>query len=170
MDWGSVPEWLSLLAIVGGVIAFWIGRRDAARQLASRIFLIVLSFTISSDESKRTTKIEVANLTETPIFDVNVLQFSWGHRRRSWRFRSSDQWCTGNRLRPGRLFATIAPNTRGVTQTMQGLGPSPDATQVTPPFVLVFRDGNGRRWVRWQDGRLSRISARRGLDRISAQQ
>ena len=24
------------------------------------------------------------------------------------------------------------------------------------PIIIVFTDGNGRRWVRWPDGRLSR--------------
>jgi hypothetical protein len=158
MDWGSVPEWLSLLAIVGGVVAFLIGRRDASRSQASRVFLIVLSFTTSTDARSATTKVEVANLSDAPVFDVNVLQFGWGGRRRTWRLRTTDQWTTGDRVRPGRLFATIPPNTRGLTQNMAGLPPPPLAGQVTPPFVMVFRDGNGRRWVRWHDGRLNRLS------------
>jgi hypothetical protein len=33
----------------------------------------------------------------------------------------------------------------------------PEVADDGPPVMVGFRDGNGRRWVRWSDGKLTRL-------------
>jgi hypothetical protein len=105
---------------------------------------------------------EIHNDGPLPILGVDVSGWSWGSRRRvTWRLRPIDQLMTGKSA-PGGAFGNtdIAPWTR---TSEQELPPQPRIVLAgePPPIMITFRDGRGRQWVRWPDGRLSRMSTSR---------
>lgn len=162
-DWGSVPAWLGLAGAAVAVLAYLAGRRDAARTHAAAVYAVITGSRQMPDASvtednRRFTKVVVHNDGDLPALDVSPSVWEWGRRRWTWRFRRHTDWWTGKRVQ-GIVYATIAPHSTGAEHEFLGIGlpPRGQPDTVRPPVVLVFLDGNGRRWVRWPDGRLHRI-------------
>jgi len=108
------------------------------------------------------TDVEVRNDGEFPIFEPSVQLWDWGKPRRFlWRFRRLQHWLTSERK--GWVNGSFVPaKTRTDVFRLCGLDDKEEAQgAVIPPIVLVFRDGNGRLWARWPDGKLKRVSPSR---------
>jgi hypothetical protein len=163
IEWGTVPGWLGLLALVFTAATFVIGRRDAGRDLASKVSVIVLSMRwgggpVTGGQGNHTTA-QIRNDSDAPIFDCQIVLFDWGLRHSLWWERTVPEWWTTRRV-DGRLIATVLPNSQSANDAaeLDGLGLPPQKPEsILPPLVLIFRDGNGRHWVRWPDGKLSRL-------------
>jgi len=151
MDW---VQWLALAGGLTAVAAFVQERRDRIRADAADVYVVVTEYRCASpeDEERSFTRFQVFNRAARPIFRVGVAAWDWGRRRITWRLRRHENWMTGRRI-VGRVFSTIAPSTETSEAKLPGLLPDGDPGE-SPPIMLVFRDGHGRRWVRWPDGRL----------------
>jgi hypothetical protein len=64
---------------------------------------------------------------------------------------------TGPYMPGGGVFPTIFPKESTDVHDVAGLREWGPAGEL-PPIMLVFRDGLGRRWVRWHDGKLTRLA------------
>lgn len=163
VEWGTVPQWLGLLSILVAVAVFGAGRLDSARAQASGVYLMVTSFHygVGTEREKDHTHVEIHNDTDLPIYDVSIAAWQWGARRVLWRLRKSAEWLTGDRL-DGRLWVSLRPRSSVATEDLTPVNgypvgyPKARGKSINPPVTLAFRDANGRRWVRWEDGRLSR--------------
>jgi hypothetical protein len=166
IDWSW--EWLSwarvggTLALAGGLAAaatFVASRLDQARAEAARLYVKVpmhLAGPAGPGESAFTRYV-IVNDGALPASTVGVSAWSWGRRRTLWRFRRRAKWMTGPRVEGGAVFPTIFPGESTDVHDLPGLwewGPA----GALPPIMLVFRDGLGRRWVRWPDGKLTRFA------------
>jgi hypothetical protein len=168
-DWISWSwEWLSwsrvggALALAGGlaaVAAFVANRLDQARAMAASLYVQVpLHLAGPAPTPQRAfTKYQIVNGGALPASTVGVSAWDWGERRRiTWRFRRHDNWMTGGRM-GGHVFPTIFPNSSTEVHDLPGLwewGPPGEL----PPIMLTYRDGLGRRWIRWPDGKLTRLA------------
>jgi hypothetical protein len=158
-------DWVQWLALTGGLVAvasFVRDRREAQRVDAGSIYVIVTSYNTGMPGATYPifTKYEVHNTGPLPALSVSVSGWPATARRRlTWRLRPIDQWMTGTRA-PGGVFPTITPG--GVTAE-HDLQPLTSSTigGMAPPIMLTFRDGRGRSWVRWPDGRLNRLTLSR---------
>ena len=172
-DWGSVPSWLGLAGVVVAAAAFVSGRFDAMRRPASMVFPIVTSYKYGSRDEDNHTTVRIENGSDMPAFECGISLYDWGRRRRAWRVRPHDNWMTGKRI-VGRVYPTLLAHSETGEDQLPGLANpmEPDHTPtlryVSPNVLLVFRDGNGRRWVRWPDGKLSRLRPSRSLPRRSS--
>jgi len=156
----NLVSWLALVGVVVGVFTYASARRDASRRSATHIYVVVTSFHYGTnpDNENHHTRARVVNDSDTPIFDVSVSLWDWGKRRVGWRLRRHPAWMTSKRL-VGRYYATLLPKTSTPEEGWPTVKVTSVMTQsVLPPFLLVFRDGNGRRWVRWPDGKLTRLA------------
>lgn len=161
---------LKFLAISGALVAvaaFVAGRRDLARSDASRVYVIVTAFRYGepSVDSPLFTNVRIVNDGPLPIFSVGLSTWDWGHRRTTWRLRRHRRWMTGRRL-TGQLYPTVLPESQTDEATFDGVPGYPNESGQSPYVLLVFRDGLGREWVRWHDGRLSRLYPYRRLVRV----
>jgi hypothetical protein len=170
IDWGSVPAWLALGGVVVAVAVFVAGRADATRKHAASVYVVITSFKAGTGDRYLAdapgaeapppfTKVVIQNDGDLPVVDANVSVWEWGHRRWDWWDRGMTDWWTGQRVR-GVDYATIAPHSEATEHEFPAVGlPATRRPGDTarPPVILIFRDGNGRRWVRWPDGRLSRV-------------
>lgn len=148
----SMAGWLAFGGVLIALSSFVFGRRDFGRELAGKVFVLTLRWHVGIPEAF--TKVRVTNGGASPIFSVGVATFDWGRRGRVWWLRRPDRWWTGDRL-VGRTFAIVSPS----SQTEIAELPAPTTAErgpELPPVILTFTDGNGRRWIRWPDGRLSR--------------
>lgn len=107
------------------------------------------------DDRRPLTEFEIVNNSRLPVFDVGVSAWQWGRRRLTWRIRRYDRWMTRDLL-VSRVYPMIRPTSRTDADDLPGL-PTPGPPGVPPPVMLVFTDGHGRRWVRWHDGRLTKL-------------
>jgi hypothetical protein len=124
------------------------GRRDLAR------FVHTLEARVSEDH--RILDAVLANDGPAPIRFVGVTLFRPGRRRWWWRVRRGRTgWWTGDKV-SRRFFPIVWPETRIDDENMQFVGRFDGSGLGFHPIVVEFTDGNGRRWVRWPDGRLSR--------------
>lgn len=64
---------------------------------------------------------------------------------------------TGSRQAEFDFINTVAPASSTPTQ-FPGLTEGPSWGFRSPPVVLIFRDAQARRWVRWLDGKLTRMA------------
>ena len=147
MDW---VQWFALSGGLVAALAFIADRLDHARSDAAAAYVV-----FDLDKSK----VEVHNDGPLPILSVDV--DAWGYaarRRRTWRVRYIGSWMTGatGGYQPVRHIPTIGPGSSFKEIDMLEL-PSPWPANHPPTVLLVFTDGRGRRWVRWPDGRLSRL-------------
>lgn len=155
---------LQVVAVFGGLTAvatFVAARLDTGRAQAAGIYVLVTGYRYgapSEDEPGNFTNYQIVNDSELPALDVGLSAWQFGERRRLWRFHSHNDWMTSERI-TGRLFPTVLPRSR--TDEDDIWPPDmpdrqPPGSSLRPPLVLTFRDGRGRRWVRWPDGKLSR--------------
>jgi hypothetical protein len=156
-DWGNVPAWIALVGGLSALVSYATARVDARRVVASGLYVVPTRYKYGdppSDENRSDHKI--ANAGSLPVYDVGVSVWEFGRRRWFWRFRLATDWMSGKRLE-GRVFPAIEP---GGTVDVEDMTPPQRPTEPTdsrrPPILLIFRDGNGRKWVRWPDGRLNR--------------
>lgn len=152
----GVPAWLALAGGFVALLSYRTTRRDLRRAPAASVYVVVTHFRASAPaKPDDQTTYKVVNGGALPIYDVGVSVWEFGRRRRSWRFRKVGQWMTGTRLE-GRVHIAIEPGGEVTGEDMSA--PSLVGWKVieAPPVLLIFRDGNGRRWVRWPDGRLNR--------------
>ena len=157
MDWdlGSIPEWFALAGGLAAAGAFILGRRDLRQADAASLYLMVTAYRSGTpSETPNFTKFKITNDSERPAYRVGIAAWSFGVRRWTWRLRRHDHWMTGHRI-AGRVYPTVEPRS-SVANELPGVdewGPGGES----PPVMLVFRDANGRGWVRWPDGRLTRL-------------
>jgi hypothetical protein len=162
MDWGNVPAWLALLGGLVAVLTYWTSRRETSRYHAARVYTIVESpdYSPGPRESPHgPTHVWVTNGSTLPIFNVTVAPFEWGRRRYfTWWFRKVEEYWSKQRVNGQyRNFLMIAPG--ATTPKLKFDGPTtplPRKGSFLPPVIVHSQDGNGRRWVRWPNGRLSR--------------
>jgi hypothetical protein len=162
-EWGSIPSWLALVGALVAAAAFVVGRLDALRRPASMVFPIAMSYKYGGDpdspDPDTHTTVQIENGSDMPVFECHIALYKWGHRRRFWRLRRYDRWMTGERI-VGRVYPTLLAHHNSSEDELPGLGlPISKGTidrNMSPPLLLLFRDGNGRRWIRWPDGRLTR--------------
>lgn len=156
------------LAVIGGLIlvmAFVLNRRDAGRVLASRVHVVVVSYRHGpSPEGAPFLNLQVVNGGDAPVFDIGISIWGWdGRRRRLWRLRKHREWMTSKRVL-GVVVTAVYAADRSKELELKGLETTPRTLSYrATPLMMVFRDGDGRRWVRWPDGRLSRLY---GLERL----
>jgi hypothetical protein len=160
-DWGDAGVWLALIIAVVVAVAFVAGRLDDRRALASRVY-VVLSH--PSDKpagaADRHVSVRPTNYGEAPVFGLAVALHAVGHRRRSWRFQHREHWWTGALLPEGvRNYPMIEPDSSGETVELPVPADVPPTRD--PPAIVTFRDSNGRRWVRWPNGKLQSASLSR---------
>jgi hypothetical protein len=157
---GGGVDWVQWLALAGGlaaVLTFSANRRDAARTDAAKIFVIVtLDQTAPPPEGQATfTEYQIVNKSDTPAASVAITAWDWGRRRVTWRLRGFGDWWTGKVIAGG-VIPTMTPG-----GTSEGRFPGcekPGPPGERHPLMLRFRDGLGREWVRWPDGKLTSLS------------
>lgn len=156
-DWGSIPAWIALGG-GGGTVFSNLARRDAQRAPANAVFAIPTDWSIASAPGSGHVRIKLVNGGAAPIKDANVSVWDFGRRRMTWRFRKVTGWMTGSRLEC-RVYATVEPGAVIDDPSEYDAPPFPKKRpeSIVPPILLTFRDGNGRQWVRWPNGRLNRI-------------
>jgi hypothetical protein len=172
--WGTVPTWLTFAGVVIATATYISSRLDAIRRPASNVFAVVprYAFGGSSRTQDPFTMVRIENGSDMPIFDCRVAVWDWGaRRRRLWRVRRRGDWLASERI-AGRVFPSISARGHSEDADLPGLGLPMDGRrlgdlEVAPPVLLTFRDGNGRRWVRWPDGRLTRERPCRRRSRLS---
>lgn len=161
LSWGDVPTWLALIGVVVGVLTYSSARRDASRSSATQVYVVVTSFCYGTDPENADHHLTacVRNDASTPVFDLGVSLWEWGDRRITWRTRRHSRWMTSERL-TGRHYITLLPGTSTTEEEWPPVvnGSLRRDASLLPRFLLVFRDGNGRRWIRWPDGRLTRLA------------
>jgi hypothetical protein len=171
-DWGSVPTWFGLVAAVVAGIAYVTGRRDSRRALASSVYVMVVSGTYQVDlklwPPRVVAEFQLVNDSSGPIFDCHVMLSQYGARRRHfWRLRLHEGRLTTPRIMTRSLTA-VWPKGKSTRIDLGGPITQVPAADIREwwAITLAFRDANGRRWIRWPDGRLSpgRWSRRRPLD------
>lgn len=170
-DWGSVPAWLGLGGALIAAMSFLAGRRDAKRRPAALVFPITVNHRFGTSKPPDTfTNVQIENGSDMPIYDCILVLYQWGRRRRLWRFHTVQNWMTGERV-VGRVYSIIRANSVSQVAELPGLGLPPQGKgwraqmDMAPTALLMFRDGNGRRWVRWPDGKLTRLRPSRHLPR-----
>jgi hypothetical protein len=153
--------WVQWLALAGGLaaaVAFVAGRRDIARSAAAGVYVEVTLFQLGATPSDTPlfTRYKIVNDGRLPALAVSVSAWGWGRRRFWWGIRRQRNWMTGHRI-IGHVYHSVIPNSSTEEDDLPGLlDEGPPAER--PPVMLVFRDGFGRRWVRWPDGKLTRLA------------
>jgi hypothetical protein len=163
-DWGDVPAWLTAGTVVVALATFYMGRRDAARGPAAHVYVVVVDYRTGTptDDDPTFTDVEVRNDGDFPIFDLSVQVWNWGKPRKfTWRFRRIDGWITSARKQW--VNGNYVPaKSRTDVYRLRGLDDKKGMEgSAVPPIVLVFRDGNGRLWARWPDGKLKGVKPSR---------
>lgn len=152
-------QWLGLGGAGAAVATFVWSRVDASRADASAVYVIVTAFQHGPvpPDTALFTRYQIVNDGSRPAWSAGVDAWNWGRRRITWRFRTHKHWMTNDWIAPGGTYPTITPKGRTDEIDLMGLddwGPAGE----TPPITLRFRDGQGRQWVRWPDGKLTRLS------------
>jgi hypothetical protein len=157
-DWGDVPAWLALIAGLIAVLTFVAGRLDARRAHAAQVFAVLTDFRLTERpefEGEGHVTVTPTNYGPAPIFDAGVYVHEFGRRHWLWRMRRSTDWWTGEWVDgAAHGWTTIKPQSEGEQAVLPAPTAMRDQPQARPHVILSFRDGNGRRWVRWPDGKL----------------
>jgi hypothetical protein len=160
-DWGSVSSWIALVGALAAVLAYLSNRRDAVRATAARTYPVVIAHSYHDEslpQPDRRTRIEVRNDSDLPAFNLSVSVWQHGHARVTWRIRKHEDWWTAPRV--GQEVATfVGPHSVLDPIELPAVaspGPKVEAL-VAPPVMLILRDGTGRDWIRWPNGRLTRL-------------
>jgi hypothetical protein len=158
VDWGSVPAWLAIVCSGGGAAAVATAR-SARRTHGAAVYVTSAGYRVSDPpDPDDFTGYKLVNSGTLPVHDVGISVWEFGRRRWLWRFRNGARWMTGERLQ-GRVYPSVEPGDEKTANDM----PAPHRVvkrprgAVAPLLLLTFRDGVGRRWVKWPDGRLNRV-------------
>lgn len=155
-------DWVQWIALSGGLVAaasFVRDRREAQRVDAASVYVVVTTYNTGTPGGTYPifTKYVIHNTGALPALTVGVSGWPATARRRlTWRLRPIGQWMTGTRA-PGGVFPTITPGGVTAEHEVRPLSSSTIGGEA-PPIMLTFRDGRGRSWVRWPDGRLNRLT------------
>lgn len=154
MDW---VQWLALTGGLAAAVSFVASRREMTSTEAASVYVDVTGFQPAPAPGKPLlTRYKIVNNGRLPIFAVGISAWGWGRRRFLWRARRRQNWMTGKRI-VGHVYPSIRPSSVTEEEQLPGVeeeGP-PDER---PPVMLTFRDGFGRSWVRWPDGKLTRLA------------
>lgn len=158
MDW---VQWLTLAGGLTAVVTFVTSRRDATRSEAAGLYAVVTGYQAAPAPADRPvhTRYKVVNDGQQPALAVGISAWGWGRRRWTWRVRPHADWMTGTRI-VGTVYPSISPRSETPEDEFPGVdvvGPAEER----PPLMLIYRDGHGRRWVRWPDAKLTRLSPSR---------
>jgi hypothetical protein len=155
VEWGTVPEWLTLGTLLLALGAFVVERWDKTRTPACGVYAVVDHPDADVGPAAVPTKVQIWNNGDFPVFDVFVSVWDGGKRRMTWRFRRHEHWLTGTR-RQLCMIRHVSPEASADADVMWRLAAKPsDDASIMPPIVIKFREGNGRCWVRWPDGQLT---------------
>jgi hypothetical protein len=176
IEWGPVSSWFVVGSVLVAASTFWAARRDAVRAQASKVYGVDSGDRFSTGGPNEFMVVGVWNRSDGPIFDIHVFLYRYGgRRRRTWRWRSRNPylWLTSEYVQRAAGFGAdvfgpeveVPPLDAGLQARVAFGDPGRpvvkpdeplDSSGYIAPVVVTFTDGNGRRWVRWPDGRLSR--------------
>lgn len=158
---GSSITWVQIVGLASIVVAaatYLASQRDRRRIHAAAVYVVVDHFaTYYHQPSEHTGEMvaHVHNGGDLPIQEVSLLLHNFGRRRRLWRFRKESEAWTGEKV-GARVYHCVTPHDDGELAEFPAIESWP-GTGFIAPVVVWFTDGQGRRWVRWPDGRLSRV-------------
>ncbi len=153
IDWGNVPAWIALLGGGVALLSYLTSRDDARRSAAIGVYF-VMDYNNSYGADKL--NLSIINSSTMPIHNVLLQSFDGPCKRRKF-WRLSGFLMTSTLLEIRHVFA-IKPGDSVSQPGIRAVRPGRPAPEMpTAQLVLTFRDGNGRNWVRWHDGRLNRI-------------
>jgi hypothetical protein len=172
---GDLPTWIGLGSAVAALFTYISSRRDSKRTPASSVF-VTCSDGRGDDPDIRT--ITVHNGSAFPITDVTISSWSsapnqkgkwwWNLLRMDvsddfskphrflWHILKWWNWIWGWKLQHWYWYSVGPGESRQVNLLVET-----SAKRLAPQLMLMFRDGSGRAWVRWPNGRLSRKRALR---------
>ena len=182
IDLGNLPSWLALAAVATGVLTYVAKRREDARSLAAKVH-VVCPLDIKSDveplspgeggadgDLKLTDRVvgRLINDSDAPIFDAEINVWGVGRRLWLWRARGRTGWMTGRATELTHVVTVVPPKQHVDFTSPIDLSYDPSLSKEEirrifqesrrdPPVTLIFRDGRGKRWVRWPKGQLSRL-------------
>jgi hypothetical protein len=151
VEWGTVPQWLTLGTLLLALGAFVVERWDKTRAPACGVYAVVDHPDADVGSDPVPTEVKVWNNGDFPVFEVFLSVWDRGKRRMTWRFRRHEHWLTGTRLQLCTI-RHVSPKASADADVTCELGAKP---RDKAPIVISFRDGNGRCWVRWPDGQLT---------------
>ena len=168
-DWGSVPAWVGLIGALVAGASYLAGRHEQRRALAAKVYVMPVSGLYKLDlldpiPNRLELGVQVVNDSPGPIFDIHVIVWNHGGRRRIvWQL-----WPYYERVTRGHVTDAVVtamwPESRSKEFAMVGrIGRMPIGMRRDSFAISIsFRDANGRRWVRWPDGRMSTERLSRG--------
>jgi hypothetical protein len=157
LEWGSVPQWLTLGGLVIGAATLVSNSRDRRRDQARHVFFVIDSFLWGQTELQNA-MVTIHNDSDTPVTDVVLTLVPLGRRQHFWRLRKPRYWWSG-RPYASRSFHAMLPKSAAESAEFTGGVRTPGMSFAPPPsFLLRFTDSAGRRWCRWPSGELSQIS------------
>jgi hypothetical protein len=159
LSWARVGGALALAGALAAAAAFVANRLDRARDMGAHVYVKVPEHLAGPAGPGQVafTQYLIVNNGALPASRVGISAWEWGRRRIMWRFRRHANWMTGPRMQGGAVFPTIFPGESTDVLELPGIwewGPPGEL----PPIMLIFRDGLGHRWVRWPDGKLTRLA------------
>jgi hypothetical protein len=179
VDYGSVSSWFVVGSILVAAATFWATRRDLARAQASKVFAVGNRPSVEGIVEAAT--VTLTNASDGPIFDVFLSCHRGGAARRlgwrlHWRADSAtllthpawvpkpDEGKPGIRMGVNAAILAVVESGHSCVVDFEML----TGALSLPPLrrrstfvygmapVVQFRDGGGRRWTRWYDGKLTR--------------
>lgn len=161
LSWDRAAQVVAILAGLVAVATFALNRRDRTRAAAASVFPIVERFKtlplLGGVEGDEMTVVRIANASQLPVYGTRVMLFDWGSRKWLWKFKLTESVWTTDRV-DGAMIQTIRPLSESDEVELKPVTfPSEEFLEYPPQVVIWFRDGFGRRWVRWPHGRLSRL-------------
>jgi hypothetical protein len=169
VDLGDLPTWIGLGSAVVALITYVSSRRDSKRTPASSVF-VTCPDGRGHDPDIRT--ITVNNTSTLPITDVTISSWSSTPKRAGpwwriprldfsddlskphrffWHFFQWWNWLWGWKLQHWYWYSVGPSESRQVDLLVETT-----ARRLAPQLMLTFKDGSGRAWVRWPNGRLNR--------------
>ena len=174
VDLGDLPTWIGLGGAVAALTTYASSRRDSKRTPASSVFVTcpdgqenepdIRTITVHNASALPVTDVVISSWSSTPKKEGrpwDILRLDFGDdfskpHRFFWHFFRWWNWLWGWKLQHWYWYSVGPGECRQV-----GLLVETTARRLAPQLMLTFRDGSGRAWVRWPDGRLSR---KRGIN------
>lgn len=172
VDLGDLPTWIGLGSAVAALITYASSRGDSRRTPASSVFVTCPE---GCGDKPDIRMITVHNASTFPITDVTISSWSitpkkangWRRiprmdfsddfskpHRFFWHFFKWWNWLWGWKLQHGYWYNVGPSESKQVALLVDT-----NERRLAPQLMLVFRDGSGRAWVRWPNGRLNRKRA-----------